>query len=143
MLGLSHEESVIEAMWLAADACTKLPPPTARYFFELKGPMPSHYDNRRSFHRYYLRGKAILVQGDRVYGVDELGRGDGVRPIGEHVPRGGPPMLVHAGDAHADLVLEASDDAVVLPAGHRQHLIRRGIVHRVVAGESARQGYRR
>jgi len=69
MLGLSHEESVIEAMWLAADACTKLPPPTARYFFELKGPMPSHYDNRRSFHRYYLRGKAILVQGDRVYGV--------------------------------------------------------------------------
>ena len=69
MLGISHEKGVIEELWQAADACTKLPILTARYFFEPKGPMSSHFSSRRSFHRFYLRGKAVLIQSERTYGV--------------------------------------------------------------------------
>ena len=69
MLGLSHEKCVIDELWQAADAHTQLPLRTATNFFEPKGPMPIHFSSRRSFHRYYLRSKAILVQGARIYGV--------------------------------------------------------------------------
>jgi len=70
MLGIRHEIDVIAALWRGADACTELPPPlTARSFFELKGPMPLQFGSRRSYHRFYLRSKAILIQGSRRYGV--------------------------------------------------------------------------
>lgn len=69
MLGLSHEERIVEEMWQAAADRAKLPLPMARHFFEPKGPMPTHFDSRRSFHRYYLRSKAVLIQNDRIYGV--------------------------------------------------------------------------
>jgi PilZ domain len=69
MLGISHECDVIEELWAVADACTQLPLRTARDFLELQGPLPRHFSTRRSFHRFYLRSKAALIQGDRIYGV--------------------------------------------------------------------------
>ena len=67
MLGVSHEKSVVEELWRKAKVRVKLPMLTAKYFFEPKGPMPNHYSSRRSFHRYYMRSKAVLIQGDKVY----------------------------------------------------------------------------
>ncbi|MGD9636822.1 MAG: PilZ domain-containing protein [Pirellulales bacterium] len=69
MLDIGHEKSIIEELWLAAEARVKLPMLTAKYFFEPKGAMPNHFSNRRSFHRFYLRSKAILTQGDRILGA--------------------------------------------------------------------------
>ncbi len=74
MLGVSDEKGVdqkaiVEELWQKAEARVKLPMLTAKYFFEPKGPMPNHYSSRRSFHRYYMRSKAVLIQGDRVYGA--------------------------------------------------------------------------
>ena len=69
MLDLSHAESVSESQWQAADAHTKLPLRTARYFCEYKGPMPQHAGSRRSFQRFYVRAKAVLIHGERSYGI--------------------------------------------------------------------------
>ena len=72
MLDLSYEKGVdekgrVEELWQTAKIRVKLPMLTSRYFFEPKGPMPNHYSSRRSFHRYYMRSKAVLIQGDKVY----------------------------------------------------------------------------
>ncbi len=70
MLGLSNEQRLMEKLWEAADSTLELPEPEAKYFFELRGPMPSgHFDNRRSYHRFYLRGKAILTHNESTLGV--------------------------------------------------------------------------
>jgi PilZ domain len=72
MLDISHEKSVVEKdrveeLWQQAKIRVKLPMLTSKYFFEPKGPMPNHYSSRRSFHRYFMRSKAVLIQGDKVY----------------------------------------------------------------------------
>jgi len=72
MLGISDEKGVdkkglVEELWNSAKIRVKLPMLTAKYFFEPKGAMPNHYSSRRSFHRYYMRSKAVLIQGDKVY----------------------------------------------------------------------------
>jgi hypothetical protein len=70
MLGLSNEKRLMEKLWEAAEATLVLPEPEAKYFFEFKGPMPSgHFDNRRSYHRFYLRDKAILTRNRTTLGV--------------------------------------------------------------------------
>jgi PilZ domain len=69
MLEISDERSVIEAAWEAAAAKPHLSRAVARRFFEPKGPMRGHFDNRRSYHRYYMRGKALLVRGDATLAI--------------------------------------------------------------------------
>jgi hypothetical protein len=70
MLGVSNEKRLMEKLWEAAEAALQLPEPEATYFFQFKGPMPSgHFDNRRSYHRFYLRDKAILTRGKSTLGV--------------------------------------------------------------------------
>lgn len=69
MLDICDERSVIEDAWNSAEAKTVLPPALAKRFFEPTGPMRGHFDNRRMFHRFYLRGKAILIHGDAVLAV--------------------------------------------------------------------------
>jgi hypothetical protein len=69
MLDLSDERELIESAWETAAARAELPPSVARRFFEPKGPMRGHFDNRRTFHRYYLRGKAILARRDTTLGI--------------------------------------------------------------------------
>src|SRR3990172_8850804 len=69
MLDLSDERGVIAAAWEAAAARTELPRSVARRFFEPKGPMRGHFDNRRTYHRFYLRGRAILTRRESTLGI--------------------------------------------------------------------------
>ena len=69
MLDLSDERDVIADAWEAAVARTELPRSVARRFFEPKGPMRGHFDNRRTYHRFYLRGKAVLMRGETTLGI--------------------------------------------------------------------------
>jgi hypothetical protein len=70
MLGVCNEMRLMEKLWEAAEATLQLPEPEAKYFFEFKGPMPSgHFDNRRSYHRFYLRDKAIVTRKRSTLGV--------------------------------------------------------------------------
>jgi len=70
MLGLSNEKRLMDKLWRAAETTLELPKLEAKYFFEFRGPMPSgHFDNRRSYHRFYLRDKAILTRNETTLGV--------------------------------------------------------------------------
>jgi PilZ domain len=66
---VAEEKRVVEELWAAAKVRVKLPMLTAKYFFEPKGPMPSHTSSRRSFHRFYMRSKAVLLQDTTIYGA--------------------------------------------------------------------------
>jgi hypothetical protein len=65
---VADEKTVVEELWAAAKVRVKLPMLTAKYFFEPKGPMPIHTSSRRSFHRFYMRSKAVLLQETTIYG---------------------------------------------------------------------------
>lgn len=69
MLGLSAQANVISSAWEAADERTAMPPSAMGSFFAAMGATPSCAVSRRSFHRYYMRSKALLIQGERVYAV--------------------------------------------------------------------------
>lgn len=69
MLDLGHEQSVIDREWESAEAKVRMPEPALRSFFVLKGPMPSYFENHRTHHRFYLRGKAVLRRHERLLGV--------------------------------------------------------------------------
>jgi hypothetical protein len=69
MLDISDERALIEAAWDTTAERVELPPSIARRFFEPKGPMRGHIDNRRTYHRFYLRGKAILTRGESTLGI--------------------------------------------------------------------------
>ena len=41
----------------------------AKEFFAPKGATPSYYDNKRTYHRYFMRGKAVLKRGTTMLGT--------------------------------------------------------------------------
>lgn len=69
MLGLSDEVRVVVELWTTTDAKLELTDEEAETFFEPSGPAPSYFDDRRGFHRFYLRSKGILKRGDATLGV--------------------------------------------------------------------------
>jgi hypothetical protein len=68
MLDLEHEASVSQFDWDTLGQKTRLPERLRRYFSP-RGVMPVHPDSRRSYHRFYLRSKAILQRGETQLGV--------------------------------------------------------------------------
>jgi hypothetical protein len=68
MLDLSHERQVVSQLWEQSDSQVQMSEGLAKHFFEPTGAMPQHYENHRTFHRYYLRGKAVLSRRDRILG---------------------------------------------------------------------------
>jgi hypothetical protein len=68
MLDHGHETSVIAALWEQAELRTRLP---ERHDGDpgRQGPTPRRYDCRRGYHRFYLRGKAIVVRNGALLGV--------------------------------------------------------------------------
>ena len=60
MLELSHEPGVNADAWDTADAKVDLPETIGADFFAAQGPMPIYRENNRGFHRFFLRGKAVL-----------------------------------------------------------------------------------
>jgi hypothetical protein len=69
MLDLSDEARLIDDMWTAADVTLQLSDAQEEEFFEPTGPLSRYFDDRRSFHRFYLRSRAILKRGDSTLGV--------------------------------------------------------------------------
>jgi PilZ domain len=49
----------------------QLPESMSAGFLTKQGPMPVHHDenNKRGFHRHYMRGKAILTRGEKTFGT--------------------------------------------------------------------------
>src|SRR3972149_8402739 len=62
MLDISHERGVTTEPWDAAETKVDLPDGIDRDFFGPRGPFPIYQDqgNKRTFHRFYLRTKAVV-----------------------------------------------------------------------------------
>jgi PilZ domain len=70
MLAASPSESTIEEAWASAHMTVQLPASLRPSFFNKIGPMPVHHDdNKRGFHRHYMRGKAVLKRGETTFGT--------------------------------------------------------------------------
>ncbi len=80
MLDGSDRNTVTADPWSSTQLKTSLPSDHVG-FFACQGPTPGHYDSRRSFHRFYLRQKAVLRrEGERlgVFTKDISRRGIGI-----------------------------------------------------------------
>jgi hypothetical protein len=69
MLGRDHDQKLINRLWACATATAQLPEAMSKDFFAHRGPMESHFDNKRNYHRYYLRTKALVKRGQAVLGT--------------------------------------------------------------------------
>jgi hypothetical protein len=63
MLDVDYGKKLMEDLWEATPTKVRLPETLSSQFFSASGPMPMYHDNRRRFHRYYMRGKAVLKRG--------------------------------------------------------------------------------
>lgn len=68
MLDECHARSLSGAAWDAADKTTVLPVPEGEFMAQL-GPTPVAFTSRRSYHRFYFRGKGILHRGGETFAV--------------------------------------------------------------------------
>jgi hypothetical protein len=69
MLGI-RDEQPLKICRVGDDYETfELPPAIAEGFYNLKGPMPRCYENRRTFHRFYFRQKAVVIHREMKLGV--------------------------------------------------------------------------
>jgi len=68
MLDLGPEQSLIDIAWEKVEVKTRLPE-DMKDFFEQLGLAPTRPGCRRSYQRFFIRGKAILRWQDTHYGV--------------------------------------------------------------------------
>jgi hypothetical protein len=64
MLDINHDKQLIDALWESAASKVRLTESFQKMFFEPHGAMPLFRDNRRAYHRYFMRGKAVVLRGD-------------------------------------------------------------------------------
>jgi len=64
MLDVVNDQCVIDQLWESAPKKVQLSEPFRKVFFAPRGAMPLYHDNRRAYHRYYMRGKAIVLRGN-------------------------------------------------------------------------------
>ena len=69
MLAVSSGQNLIDDAWEAADMTVQLPDSLGPRFFEMHGPMPLYHENKRGYHRHYMRGKALLKRGETTLGT--------------------------------------------------------------------------
>jgi hypothetical protein len=69
MLEFDHGQKLMDDLWEATAAKVELPDSVRAAFFGAQGPGPLFHDNRRSFHRYFMRGKAVLKRGTSMIGT--------------------------------------------------------------------------
>jgi len=60
MLEPRYDPKLIARLWETTEPKVRLPEKLGSEFFNPAGPMPVHQDSRRGYHRYFMRGKAIL-----------------------------------------------------------------------------------
>jgi hypothetical protein len=69
MLELDHVQKLMEDLWEATPSKVDLPESLRPTYFSVKGPVPLFHDNRRTYHRYFMRGKAVLKRGTSLIGT--------------------------------------------------------------------------
>jgi hypothetical protein len=69
MLEVGNGQDLMNDLWEATSAKVQLTEPLRRDFFSVKGPTPVFYDNKRTYHRYFMRGKAVLKRGKTMFGT--------------------------------------------------------------------------
>ena len=57
------------SQWLSVQAQAELPAQMAHDFFASKGPMRGSDENRRAFHRFYMRSEALLIGDGYTYAI--------------------------------------------------------------------------
>ena len=68
MLDVDDARKVIDDSWDVLPTPVELPEEWAD-FFEQRGPTLGNFDESRGFHRFHLRGKAILKRNNIHYGI--------------------------------------------------------------------------
>jgi hypothetical protein len=69
MLEVDNGQALIDDLWEVTSAKVQLTDPMRKSFFAPKGATPSFYDNKRTYHRYFMRGKAVLKRGKTLLGT--------------------------------------------------------------------------
>ena len=69
MLEFDNGQKLMKDLWDATATKVELPDSLRSAYFAAQGPVPLYHDNRRSFHRYYMRGKAVLKRGASMIGT--------------------------------------------------------------------------
>jgi PilZ domain len=69
MLEIDHVQTLLNDLWEATPSKVELPDSLKPTFFNAQGPEPLFHGNRRAYHRYYMRGKAVLKRGTSMIGT--------------------------------------------------------------------------
>jgi hypothetical protein len=69
MLEFDNGQKIMNDLWQATPSKVDLPESLRPEYFGAQGPAPLYHDNRRTFHRYYMRGKAVLKRGSSMIGT--------------------------------------------------------------------------
>jgi hypothetical protein len=69
MLEVDNGQKLMEDLWEATTSKVELPEQLRATFFGAQGPEPLFHDNKRSYHRYFMRGKAVLRRGETTFGT--------------------------------------------------------------------------
>jgi hypothetical protein len=69
MLEFDNGQKLMSDLWDATASKVELPDSLRSSYFGAQGPAPLYHDNRRSFHRYYMRGKAVLKRKTSMIGT--------------------------------------------------------------------------
>jgi hypothetical protein len=69
MLELDNGQKLMDELWQATASRVELRDAARQAFFAVHGAGPLYYDNRRIYHRYYMRGKAVLKRGTSMHGT--------------------------------------------------------------------------
>jgi hypothetical protein len=69
MLEFDNGQKMMDDLWSATSAKVDMPEAAKREFFAARGAEPVRHDNQRSYHRYFMRGKAVLKRGQTLLGT--------------------------------------------------------------------------
>jgi hypothetical protein len=69
VLEVDNGQKMMDELWASTTSKVELRESVARAFLSAHGAGPQYYDNRRSYHRYFMRGKAVLKRGDLLHGT--------------------------------------------------------------------------
>jgi PilZ domain len=69
MLEFDNGQKIMDELWEATPAKVELPDSLRPAYFSAQGPEPLFHDNRRSYHRFFMRGKAVLKRGPSMIGT--------------------------------------------------------------------------
>lgn len=69
MLELDHGQKLMNDLWEATTPKVTLPEALQQEFFGAQGPEPVFHSNKRCYHRYFMRGKAVLKRGKAMIGT--------------------------------------------------------------------------